>query len=506
MKKFYITVLFLLMISFALLEVCEADSGRIQYTAEQKKAITDIELITELREDVRNNEKFYKLNGSAPRLEIDKYEEFFNLIKDVEDNVLPAVNRKLDKWAKVYGDTSEEQKVTYKKLFAVIKGGNKTHVDWFTSYGSFAFNYADIKERISKVSKTRAACVEDLIFQANSSLSSIDAVLLDYRGPIYEKALKTLDIALMFDPKNKQAKELIKKIKKESSSIMEARDKQIDEGEWPGQFKNFAGPGSINKLSKSALEWFKNDTRSKGWAEANPQLVAVKGDWISAKKNILGETIQWGLPIYLAAHKQKDTDVVRVFSLTILTIAEKGVKRSPPFTGAWVGNNFDMRMGNLPGSSGSSKGPFILWRLLLAFSLIALGLVAASTKLSALNPKIKQFIDKLLPYKDMIGVYAAIFGILFFIKNLLFIAPFSDILPQLIAALTGIILGAKVFEEKTKNMKAPKQLSGAVVKVHDLFVKNKEKLDNLKAFELNLGYACLAAGVFHLLVGGITLF
>jgi len=375
----------------------------------------------------------------------------------------------------------------------------------------FSSNYESIKERISHIDETRMACASKLISDVNSSLSTLHAVLPDYRGPIYEKAIKTLEISLIYNPDNKEAEEIIKKIEKDSKSVLEAREKQIDEGKWPGQIKVFAGPGKINDLSKVALEWFKNDERG-GWAKDNPQLVAVKGDWISAKKNLLGQTIQWGLPIYLAVHKKQDTDVVRVFSLTILTSEEASVEKAPPFTGAWVGDNFDMRLKNLPGSSSSassscsSKGPFILFRLLLSFALLSLGAVAASSKLSALNPKVKQFIDKLLPYKDMIAVSTAIGAVLFFVKNLLFIAPFSDLLPQLAAILTGVILGAEMFEEKTKDMKAPEKLKPVVGKVNDLFVKNKDKLAGFKAYEIQLGYICLTLGVLHLIVGSITLF
>jgi len=509
MKKIYIMLLFLLISLCFFLEASMFKTPVINATDKQKQAYNDNKEIYKLYESVRNNSEFDKLQGRAPYLELDKQPEFISFIKNMEENV-EKINKNLDALSKKYGSTSKEQDAAYKKIYAGIyaKNSDIAGVDHFWSSSLFSENYKNIKNRISKIDDTKNACVEKLITDVNSALSTIHAVLADYRGPIYEKALKTLDIVLMYDADNKQAKELIKKIEEENKSVLEARAKEIDKGKWPGQCLKFAGPGNLDDLSRFALEWFKNDER--GWAGDNPQCVAVKGDWISAKKNLLGQTIQWGLPIYLAVHKKEDSDIVRVFSLTILTAEEASVKKAPPFTGAWVGDNFDMRLKNLPStgssSNGNSKGPFIIFRLLLSTLLLSLGAVTISEKLSSLNPKVKQFVDILLPHKDMIGASTAVIAMLFFLKNLFFMAPLSDIFPQLIAILTGIVVGAKFFEEKTKEMKVPEKLSPMMRSVNNLFVKNKVKLDNATAHLSTLGYVCLTLGVLHLFIGGIILF
>jgi len=505
------SVLLLLMVSMpAYLEAAPrpsnvAAAADIIATEEQKEAYQDVEAITELREQIRNDERFYKLTGSAPYLEFEKHEEFLNNIIDVEENVIPDANRKLDDWAEVYGTTAEEQSAAFEKIYAEGLPIQAAALDPSWGTDVFADHYAFINDKFAAVSATRLVCADELLTSANTSISTIEAVLPEYRAPIYEEALKELNLALKYDSENSQAEELIAKIEKDSGSVLEERDEKIDAGKWPGQFDNFAGPGDVYDLSEAALEWFENDTGEKGWADSNPLLVAVKGDWVSAQKNRLGETIQWGLPIYLAVQQEDGTDIVRVFSLTIITREESEIKKEPPFTGAWVGDNFDMRLGNLPTSSGSSGGPFILWKVLLSLSLLALGTVAAGSALSSLNPKVKELVDKLLPHQAMIGAIAATFGILFFVKNLLVMAPFSDILPQLLAVITGLVFGAKFFQEKSKSMHTPEQLSGAVGKANELLDKNEEKLAKLRVYEVPLGYACLAAGILHLLSGGATL-
>jgi hypothetical protein len=76
--------------------------------------------------------------------------------------------------------------------------------------------------------------------------------------------------------------------------------------------------------------------------------VSIAGNWVSAKKNIFGETIQWGLPIWAASVHNDSKDIARVFKLTVLTAEELGVKKSPPWTEQWVGDSYRMRAKNIP--------------------------------------------------------------------------------------------------------------------------------------------------------------
>ena len=118
-------------------------------TEEQKQAYQDVEAITELREQIRNDERFYKLTGSAPYLEFEKHEEFLNNIIDVEENVIPDANRKLDDWAEVYGTTAEEQSAAFEIIYAEGLPTQASALDPSWGTDVFADHYAFIKERFA---------------------------------------------------------------------------------------------------------------------------------------------------------------------------------------------------------------------------------------------------------------------------------------------------------------------------------------------------------------------
>ena len=73
--------------------------------------------------------------------------------------------------------------------------------------------------------------------------------------------------------------------------------------------------------------------------------VVVTGPWRVFKKNLLGEPIQYNLPILCAVdyESDKDLNVARVYDSTLLTEEYKGVKMAPPFLGATVGNSYYIR-------------------------------------------------------------------------------------------------------------------------------------------------------------------
>jgi len=74
--------------------------------------------------------------------------------------------------------------------------------------------------------------------------------------------------------------------------------------------------------------------------------VSVSGGWIAAKHNILGQPIQWGLPVYCVS-QQNEPGICRVFKMTVLTGIGAGVAKAPPFTDHWTGDSFRMKAANL---------------------------------------------------------------------------------------------------------------------------------------------------------------
>jgi hypothetical protein len=107
------------------------------------------------------------------------------------------------------------------------------------------------------------------------------------------------------------------------------------------QSKAFASP----KIAVEFLQKEKDKRVEKNMQVGKVLAVAVTGPWRVFKKNLLGEPIQYNLPILCAVEykSDKDLNVVRVYDSTLLTEEFKGVKMAPPFLGATVGNSYYIR-------------------------------------------------------------------------------------------------------------------------------------------------------------------
>ena len=127
---------------------------------------------------------------------------------------------------------------------------------------------------------------------------------------------------------------------------MKALNAKIDKVTWPGHADN--APDDADKLSEIAIEFLQKEENKR--AEKNIEVgkvlaVVVTGPWRVFKKNLLGEPIQYNLPILCAVEYESDKDlnVARVYDSTLLTEEYKGVKMAPPFLGATVGNSYYIR-------------------------------------------------------------------------------------------------------------------------------------------------------------------
>ena len=195
-------------------------------------------------------------------------------------------------------------------------------------------------------------------------------VLLANAQMLYERAAKTLkdcgsaeqDVKMMqdqflavvpsmkaiieADPQNATAKELVDRATRGAESVVATIDKAIDAADWVGRTKTFSGPGNPDELEKSIITF----ARGGGWvgSEKNAYTtlaVAIDGEWYSHKRNVLGQTTQWGLPMRVATKRASDkgNDVVKVWFLSVLTKEEPGVAKAAPWSQFAVGDGYRMR-------------------------------------------------------------------------------------------------------------------------------------------------------------------
>ena len=464
-----------------------------------------------------------KLEATIPshvaRIIGDDYVKILALLEDVEKNHLPDIEKKLGEFAKKYGNNSSE---INKSISSIVK------LDWRSGKhpGQEAgVLYEKLVKRLKDIPKAKKDKAMGLLRDAKSVQDRIKSFKTKVHSKYYEELKSKLAMALKFDPENKETSEWLKRVDQDRQKDMAAILKKIDEAKWPGHYKNFAGPGDPDEIAASVMEWLRNDEASRNKKDPDHTFkVGVRGDWVSAKKNLLSETIQWGLPIWGACYnkKEKAEDIARVFSLTILTKEEKGVKKAPPWTGVWVGDIFKMHISNVPGAedNGKTVSGFgrIFW-LALFLANIIIGLLLASPLLKSKVPQLAGMYDRITPLSKLIGVISLAVGILCFFRALIFhFAPLADIFPQLTAIVGGLFLGKELLLKKpafgegeataegTASAKATEAAEAAALKAQEMLVRYEDKINMLETYQVPIGLACIVLGILHMFMGGVTLF
>jgi len=228
--------------------------------------------------------------------------------------------------------------------------------EYWTDFGGL---WNAVTEFVANVERYETDSVDELLRSAETTIDYLDDKSPKYARRDAKGAKAKIELALKLDPDNADAKALVEAAD-EGLAAAEARfQKELDENTWPGHAEDFAGPGDPDELAASALEWFES---SEDWGKREPNTehpiaVCVTGDWVSVQKNLVGETIQWGLPIRLAIWRDEDPEVAHVFQLTIRTHEERGVEKAPPWSGVSVGDNYPMHRANVP--TGGGAGGFL---------------------------------------------------------------------------------------------------------------------------------------------------
>ena len=291
----------------------------------------------------RHSSKFEGIYGATLVYDsnIEQAEKQLVKIEIVEQEVLPVVQPVLAAIVEKFGDSAM---AVNNKLFQLGMPSSK----------QFGNDFERLYESVANVSKSRKATAASIASRSKSQMSNIDFLVPDIRLKKLNETKAMLQVGQKFDRNNGDINRMLSTIDEKIDAVAGKIEKEIDSKKWSGHIKNFGGPGDPKTLAKTALQYFKN---SKQWGK-NPNVkveilkVSVRGQWKVAETNILGQVIGWRLPIHLAItnEKLKPKGIARVYELSILTVqgAPGAVKKSPPFDGYWVGNNWMMRLKKLP--------------------------------------------------------------------------------------------------------------------------------------------------------------
>jgi hypothetical protein len=266
--------------------------------------------------------------------DLEPVKELLSQIENFEKNDLDKINDSMKPFAQKYGSTRGEI-------------DQKAEAMGYSGQGRASFPYTALSEGIENVKKTRTVMADDLIRRASDMRDQTSKGISDFARPKQYKRIKAWGkLAAQLDQDSSRVKEFNSGLDSWIEEDMKALNAKIDKVTWPDHADN--APDGADKLSEIAVEFLQKEENKR--AEKNIEVgkvlaVVVTGPWLVFKKNLLGEPIQYNLPILCAVEYESDKDlkVVRVYDSTMLTEEYKGVKMAPPFLGATVGNSYYIR-------------------------------------------------------------------------------------------------------------------------------------------------------------------
>ena len=424
--------------------------------------------------------------------------EFATEIQSFNQNFRPKIETVLQKVYSKFGEGVDRAELDkkYSEIF------DKAPIILRREVSSPGSILNDFTAGLSGIDATAESLAQHLINQAEEELHS------EYRSQnSLEYYRKDLATAKLLDA-DSNVNEVLKAIDSELASIKNANNDKINNNSFPQDYRNFAGPGDLEKLLQEAFDWLDN---SPAWGKRiepyshYPVAVALKGDWTVVKRSATGLPTQWGLPIYAAVtnpEKEKD-GIVRVFSLTAVgreTIdPQQGQK--PPFVNVHVGDSWDMKISNLPntglimeGESSFSSAPsggtsyifyWLQW-ILLVFLNIAGGALLFKP---AFQNKIKHAIAPL-------GLTMFGLGSLFLLWSLVTINLLDNLLPIVsMVAIGNILLLEKLKVTKVEHT-STQGAHRLLICLGQVFIPFSDKV----------GVAAIAIGALHFSIGDWILF
>ncbi len=400
---------------------------------------------------------------------------------------------------------------------------------------------------LEKARGMRSGAAESLVREAKRTLELMRSLNKDIWAKSFDKVKANLEAAVKIAPDNQEAKSLLATVDEEKAKALAELEAEIEQAEWKPHSPKFNGPGDPDELARVAFEQLRMD--DEGNISDSVLAVRIRGDW-RVWDEVLSVPKNYGLPVDVAYSIKDEPENAKVLRLTMVT---RDNTKAPPFRGnPGVGDSYKIRRNKIPGMSGA--GPFVLFRLTLAAVLVLSGILAASSLLQTLHPSVEGAIEKIIPVKALVGVVALAAGAVFFVKNLLYLSPLEDVLPQVAAVVIGLLLGLELLlkmripastgtadasetpaaeaageaaattEGSAEAAETPADAGqpgpslaetadktkeagqAAAQKLQDMFATQEERIKSLRKHQVWLGLACIALGLLHLLVAGSWLF
>lgn len=264
--------------------------------------------------------------------------ELIGLVENFEAKEKAGVEKALAEFSAKYGSTAEQ-------IDGKAKGMGYS--------GNYRASYAftELTNGLKNVAKTRTVMADDLIRKAEEMKGRSQKGLHDFfRVKNYAKLKEWAASAAQLDKNNPRVTAFQAGLDGWIKQDMADLTAKIDKATWPSQAAG--APSDAAKLTAVGKEFMQQESDKYAAKGKEPKKIiglVITGPWRVFKKNILGEPIQWGLPMRWAEvwQSEQGLDLARVYTGTLLTQEFKGVKKAPPFIGAAVGDSYYIRPGKV---------------------------------------------------------------------------------------------------------------------------------------------------------------
>ncbi len=307
-----------------------------------KEVLADWNAIVKLEKDLHDKTNRFFPHSDGLSYTKDQTDQVISVANDVVTNDQPRILAFLKDFSKKYGEPNDEMD---RKIYALTpKDPKKGMYDEENQRpdGLPSRCYKNLLERLTWVQETPKKEAKVIMKNALEMVSNSDFFQDTKRDAQFVEAEAELNRARKFnskDPEIAQALTTVQTNRKKSQADVK---KALESARFPASVASFPGPGRVPDLIAAVKKYY-----SSAYPKEKVLAVSVSGGWVATKHNILGEPIQWGLPVFCAG-QQDEPGVCRVFKMTVLTGIGGGIAKAPPFTDHWTGDSFRMLISNLP--------------------------------------------------------------------------------------------------------------------------------------------------------------
>ncbi len=310
------------------------DKGRM------KEVLDDWNAIIKQDKDLHDKTSRFFPHAEGMSYTPEQTDQVLAVIDDVKRDQ-PRILAYLKEFSKKYGEPNDDMD---RKFYALTpKDPKKGMYDEENQRPSELPSqcYKNIMNRLTWIQENPKNEAKAIMRGAMELIANADFTQDTKRDEQFAAADAELKRAKRFSPQDSEIAQALVTLQASRKKSQADVQKALESARFPATVSNFAGPGKVPDLIAAAKAYY---------ADAYPKekilAVSVSGGWIATKHNILGQPIQWGLPVFCAS-RQNEPDVCRVFKMTLLTGIGLDVAKAPPFTDHWTGDSYRMKIANV---------------------------------------------------------------------------------------------------------------------------------------------------------------